>query len=158
MNNELKIYLSKWKIFRQIIFSLIFLFIGIICLQSDYILIEITGIGNLLIGFFIITTAIFTIINYKKPYLTLNDFGIKIPQINNEIIPWSSINNSKLINKNGNKLILEYKKDNISKHFKFLYRKIAKKNLNKGIIKLDLQNLEIDYNKLNNFLPLNNNY
>jgi len=154
MENKLEFHTSKKKMIKLIFISSIITFIGINCLNSNNWAIELIGYLNLFIG---IPSIIIGLYNFtdNRPQLILTDLGIKHRKITKNIIPWNRISKAEITQeKNQSVLILEQKEKINLTDFHYIFQKTAKTDLNKNIIKLNIEQLIIDYSKLNHYLIL----
>ena len=152
MENKLEFYTSKRRMFKLIFISAIIILIGFFCTQSDKIIFEVIGYLNFMIGVSAMIIGVYNLFD-NSPQLILTDSGIEHKKITKNLIPWNAILNAEIRKERNNHIIILYQKGNVSlDKFKYIYRKTAKFQLKGNIIKLNIEQLEIDYPKLNGFI------
>jgi hypothetical protein len=152
MENRLEFFTSKRRMLKLIVISSIIILIGFFCTKSDKIIIEVIGYLNFVLGISIVSIGLYNLFD-NSPQLILTDSGIEHKKITKNVISWSEISNAEITKEKNNNIIILYPKGNLSlDNFKFIFRNTAKFQIKKNIIKLNIQQLEIDYSKLNSFL------
>jgi hypothetical protein len=154
MENKLEFYTSKRRMIKLIFICSIITLIGMYCAKSNILIINIIGVLNLIMGVSGIVIGLYNFIKHE-PQLTLTESGINHKKITKKMIFWSEILNVKICKESTqNILVLELKGDISLDRFKYIFKKTAKSDLEKKHIKINIDPLVIDYDKLNSFLSL----
>ena len=152
MEKKLEFYTSKGRMIKLIILSSIITIIGALCTKSGLIIIDIIGFLNLILGTSGILIGVYNFLD-NRPQLILSDLGIEHKKITKKIIYWDEISRTEISNEKGNNnIILNYKGNLNLDQFKYIFKKTAKSQLKNNVIKLNIEQLTIDYSKLNSFL------
>ncbi|NRR92401.1 hypothetical protein HSX10_12560 [Winogradskyella undariae] len=152
MENKLEFYTSKGRITKLILSSSIITIIGISCINSDLLIIDIIGFLNLILGLLGISLGLYNLLD-NSPQLILTDIGIEHKKITKKMISWNDISKAEIKKERNNHMIVLKQKGNINfDKFKYLFKKTAKSQLKNNIIKLNIEQLVVDYPKLNAFL------
>ncbi len=136
----------------MILLSIAILFIGYSCLQIETTFGFIVGILNLALGAITFSAAARFII-LKSPILSINAEGIYDSRVMTSVIPWADIKDFELLKiKRTHFLKLDVSKS--YSDFKWLYRKLSQKNLNKNpqVVLINLKNLNVDFENLKSAL------
>lgn len=134
--------------------SIFIIVVGMYCLKSDILIIKTLGLLEVLLGLFTLIVALKSSLN-KKPQIIINENGIIDNRILKNVIHWHQIESVELIVFNTQKVIKIIVPNNFSnRNFKWLYVKTSKLKLTEKPKKilLNLDNLKVDYEKLNEFL------
>lgn len=150
---ELKFYIANKSTVRLIISSIIIFFIGHRCIKSDLLFINILGYLNLFVAAASSITAMSFHLKIKKPQLILSENGIQFHPITKGNISWKGFDDYKIYKERNNQ-ILELKFDSALENynFKYFYKKTAKKYLKEGIIKMNINLLNVDIESLKTYL------
>jgi len=148
----MRFYYLKHKIYIMILLSIAILFIGYSCLQIETTFGLVLGILNLTLGGVTFCIAVRFIV-LKTPVLTIDTEGIYDSRVMTTVIPWGNIKDFELLKiKRTHFLKLDVSKS--YSDFKWLYRKLSQKNLNKNpqVVLINLKNLNVDFEHLKNAL------
>lgn len=152
MENNLKFYISKLRMAKLILISMLILVIGIFGIKSEFSLFYVIGLINFFIGFLGILVGVYNLIK-DKPILIINNEGIAHKKITKKPIPWDIIHEAKLINVKNQKILSIKKVDNSKfSDFKYLFKKTSNLSEENGIINLNIDQLNVDENILFKYL------
>lgn len=132
----------------MILLSIAILFIGYSCLQIETTFGFIVGVLNSALGAVTFIIALkFLVLN--KPILSIETQGVYDSRVLTSAIPWADIEDFELLTiKRTYFLKLDVSKS--YSDFKWLYRKLSQKNLNKNpqVVLINLKNLNVDFEQL----------
>ncbi|MFN2261326.1 MAG: STM3941 family protein [Psychroflexus sp.] len=152
----MKIYYSKYRIFKMLLLPLIVLYIGYSCIQIDSFFGMLLGVLNLILGSFTLFSTLIIIVK-RRPRLVIDQDGIIDHRILKSKIQWHEIYNLELKISTPQKYLKLNISDNFQ-NFKWLFRKTSRKFLNKNPreVFINLTYLNIDYQRLNEMLKSEN--
>ncbi len=140
----LKFYISRIKMFKLLLVSAFIAYLGIYSIKSNSLIINIIGVLNIIIGFTIFTVSLIKILIYKEQ-LILTESKIKYTPISSYFFPFSNIKSYKILKKRNMRILeLRFNKNLNSNKFKYLYKKTAKKFIDKGIIRINIDQIKVD--------------
>lgn len=152
MDNKLEFYTSKKRMLKLIVICTIITLIGIYCINVDNLIINIVGFINLMMGLSGVLIGSYNIV-INKPQLIISELGIEHKKITKKAILWYEISDAKIIkDKNQQILLIEHNGKIKLNRFKFIFKKTAKSDLKRNIIKINIDQLKIDYNRITQFL------
>ena len=157
MDKTFKLYFSPKKMIKLAVTSIFIIIVGIYCLNADITIIKTLGLLEIILGVFTFIIALKSSLN-KNPQILINENGIIDNRILKNVILWEQIESLELTIINTQKVMKIIVPNNFANtNFKWLYIKTSKLRLAEKPKKilLNLDNLKVDYEKLNEFLKNN---